>query len=90
MPRWQSNFNKNSVTAKLVSEIAVCDVHKVIPVGLYGLGAYVWRAYFLYRAEPDSPRNEQRATNVENEKQDEHQHQHRTVITIKTLFYIML
>ena len=65
-------------------------VHKVIPVGLYGLGAYVWRAYFLYRAEPDSPRNEQRATNVENEKQDEHQHQHRTVITIKTLFYIML
>jgi hypothetical protein len=23
MPRWQSNFNKNSVTAKLVSEIAV-------------------------------------------------------------------
>jgi hypothetical protein len=29
-------------------------VHKVIPVGLYGLGAYVWRAYFLYRAEPDS------------------------------------
>jgi hypothetical protein len=67
-----------------------CDVHKVIPVGLYGLGAYVWRAYFLYRAEPDSPRNEQRATNVESEKQDEHQHQHRTVITIKTLFYIML
>jgi hypothetical protein len=34
--------------------------------------------------------NEQRATNVENEKQDEHQHQHHTVITIKTLFYIML
>ena len=23
MPRWQSNFNKNSVTAKLVIEIAV-------------------------------------------------------------------
>jgi hypothetical protein len=23
MPSWQSNFNKNSVTAKLVSEIAV-------------------------------------------------------------------
>ena len=27
---------------------------------------------------------------VENEKQDEHEHQHHTVITIKTLFYIML
>jgi len=25
-------------------------VHKVIPVGLYGLGAYVCRAHFLYRA----------------------------------------
>ena len=73
-----------------IANSQIYRVHKVIPVGLYGLGAYVWRAYFLYRAEPDSPRNEQRATNVENEKQDEHQHQHRTVITIKTLFYIML
>jgi len=27
MPRWQSNFNKNSVTAKLVSEIAVNPLH---------------------------------------------------------------
>ena len=26
MPRWQSNFNKNSVMAKLVSEIAVPPV----------------------------------------------------------------
>ena len=79
-----------TIFARQKFTVCVCDVHKVIPVGLYGLGAYVWRAYFLYRAEPDSPRNEQRATNVENEKQDEHQHQHRTVITIKTLFYIML
>ena len=28
MPRWQSNFNKNSVMAKLVSEIAVTDATK--------------------------------------------------------------
>jgi hypothetical protein len=46
--------------------------------------------FYIEPSQIHSPRNEQRATNVENEKQDEHQHQHRTVITIKTLFYIML
>ena len=32
MPRWQSNFNKNSVTAKLVSEIAVEGERSVPPI----------------------------------------------------------
>ena len=33
-------------------------VHKVIPVGLYGLGAYVCRAHFLYRARSAVPRTD--------------------------------
>ena len=39
MPSWQSNFNKNSVTAKLVSEIAVRPLQKLFAVWtrLWGL-----------------------------------------------------